>query len=351
MKKIVPALIALIGIGILSSSCAMMEFASRSDGKIKQIKIGVTIYQMEDPFISTIPDYIGNIAKTKELTENMKITVNVMDAKGNQNLQNDQVDKFLAQNYDVLCVNMVDRTAASVIIDRAKAANVPIVFFNREPVEEDMQRWDKLYYVCSLASESANLEGGIVVKTYEADPKKWDKNGDEILQYVILEGEQGHQDSLIRTEMTIKTITEAGIKLEKLSNKTADWQRTQAGVIMSQWLEEFGDQIEMIISNNDNMALGAIDTYQEAQITNVPLIVGIDAIQPALEAIKNGMLVGTVLNDAKGQGEAIFELAYALAMDEDPVENPQDISQRYIWIPHSAVTIDNVDEVVQTMGY
>lgn len=266
MKKIIKWLVVSVCLGILPVTCLNSGGAVKED---KQIKIGVTVYQMEDPFISTIPAHIEKIAKNKEFSENKRIIVNIMDAMGSQNLQNDQVNQFIEQNYDVICVNMVDRTAASVIIDHAKANDVPIVFFNREPVEEDMQRWDKLYYVCSLANESGVLEGGIVVESYRKNPKRWDRNGDDKLQYVILEGEQGHQDSLIRTESTIKTITEAGIKVEKLESETANWQRAQAGVVMSQWLNKYGDRIEMVLSNNDNMALGAIDTFREMECENL----------------------------------------------------------------------------------
>ena len=159
----------------------------------------------------------------------METVVMVRDAAGSQRTQDDQVKELISAGCDILCVNLVDRADPSEIIDLARENEVPIIFFNREPVAEDMQRWDKLYYVCSLASESGVLEGNIVVDAYRAQPERWDKNGDGKLQYVLLEGEQGHQDSLIRTEVTIKTITDAGIPLEKLDGDTADWQRAQAG--------------------------------------------------------------------------------------------------------------------------
>ena len=219
------------------------------------------------------------------------------------------------------------------------------MFFNREPVAEDMQRWDKLYYVCSKASESGILEGNIIVDAYKAQPERWDKNGDGKLQYVLLEGEQGHQDALIRTEITIKTITDAGVSLDKLDGETADWQRAQASVLMSQWLNTYGSEIELIISNNDNMALGALDAYQDAKISELPLIAGIDAILPALDAVEAGTMTGTVLNDAKGQAQAVFDLAYALAQGKDPVDDPEVLENRYVWIPQQSVTKDNVQQI------
>ena len=206
MRKVLIALVILaVGLsGLLIWHCSGIEMESN------QVRIGVTVYQMEDPFIAQIPQYIEKIAKEYEEEHGVRVFVDVVDAMGNQNLQNDQVSQFLDRDFDVLCVNMVDRTAAGSIVDKAMQADVPVVFFNREPVEEDMRRWDKLYYVCSKADESGVLEGGIVVDAYQAQPERWDKNGDGKLQYVLLEGEQGHQDSLIRTEVTIKTITDAG---------------------------------------------------------------------------------------------------------------------------------------------
>ena len=100
----------------------------------------------------------------------------------------------------------MDRSAASIIIDKAMDAGIPVVFFNREPVEEDMNRWEKLYYVGADAKESAVLQGNILVEAYRDDPRTLDLNGDGLVSYVLLEGETSHQDSLIRTEWSIQTL-------------------------------------------------------------------------------------------------------------------------------------------------
>ena len=101
---------------------------------------------------------------------------------------------------------------------KAKSADVPVIFFNRELVEEDLERWEKLYYVGAVALESGIMQGEIVAEAYEKDPEKLDKNGDGVLQYVMLEGEAGHQDAIIRTEYAVNTIIESGIKMEKLDH-------------------------------------------------------------------------------------------------------------------------------------
>lgn len=332
---------AVICMCTLTSGC-LLQTSSESESHMRQIKIGMTLYRQDDTFISTIQKHMEAIVKSKEATENLKIVLNVMDGKGNQGIQNDQVDKFLSQGYDVICVNEVDRTAASVIIDKAKSANIPIVFFNREPVEEDLQRWDKVYYVGSDAREAGIMQGQIVADAYHFDPQKIDRNGDGKLQYVMLEGEPGHQDALIRTEYSVKEVTKAGIQVEKLANETANWQRSQALGKMAQWIDKFGGRIEVIFCNNDDMALGVIDAYSAAEIRDLPVIVGIDTTPPAIEAIKNGTLTGSVLNDAKGQAEAIFDIAYALATGTDPQESIPQLEGHYVWVPQKIFTLDDI---------
>lgn len=333
-------LAAMVCFCALTNGCTR-QTSSESESHVRQIKIGMTLYRQDDTFISTIQKNFEAIVKSREASENVKIVVNILDGKGNQGVQNDQVDKFLSQGYDVICVNEVDRTAASVIIDKAKSADIPVVFFNREPVEEDLQRWDKVYYVGSDAREAGQMQGQVVVGAYRSSPQTVDKNGDGRLQYVMLEGEQGHQDALIRTEYSVKEVTGAGIEVEKLANETANWQRSQASAIVSRWIEDFGDRIEVVFCNNDDMALGAIDAYSATELDQLPVIVGIDATPPALEAIKNKTLTGSVLNDSKGQAEAIFNIAYALATGSDPKKSVPELDGRYVWVPQKIATFDN----------
>jgi methyl-galactoside transport system substrate-binding protein len=106
--------------------------------------------------------------------------------------------------------------------------------------------------------QSARLQADIIVDEWISKKVLIDKNKDNKIQYVMLEGEPGHQDSLIRTEYCIKSITERGIELEKLADDSANWQSDQGITKMNQWIKEFGDNIEVVFSNNDEMALGAI---------------------------------------------------------------------------------------------
>lgn len=312
------------------------------------VRIGVALYQQDDTFISTIVQNLEQQAKEEEQAADSKINLNIADGRGSQSVQNEQVDRFLSQGYDVICVNIVDRTAAAVIIDKARAAGVPIIFFNREPVEEDIMRWEHVYYVGSDAAQSGLLQGRIVLDAWRENRGALDRNGDGVLQYVMLEGEPGHQDSLLRTENSIKILSKAGVPTEKLASDTANWQRGQGSARMLQWIGQFGGQIEAVFSNNDDMALGAIDACLDSgfQIEDLPFVVGVDATPPSLKAVAEGTLRGTVRNDAAGQSKAMLELACALAAGGRPSAVNGLIDGKYVRLEYKTVTPENLDSFI-----
>lgn len=287
----------------------------------KSIRIGVTLYRGDDSFINTLRGNLEEQAKAYEKETGVKVVMEIVDAKGNQNTQNTQVDRFISLGYDAICVNMVDRSVASNIISKAMDADIPVVFFNREPVEEDMRRWEKLYYVGENAKESAVLQGNILVDAYKKDPSSLDLNGDGKVSYVLLEGENSHQDSLIRTEWSIQTLKDGGVPLEKITGGIANWDRSQASAWMEQWLTEYPDEIEVVISNNDDMALGAADALERKGITRPVKIVGIDGTPQGLSGLHSGKIFGTVQCDSMEYAKAIFDIAAAESLGQ----NVQDI--------------------------
>ena len=287
----------------------------------KSIRIGVTLYRGDDSFVNTLRGNLEEQAKEYEKEAGVKVVMEIVDAKGNQNTQNSQVDRFISLGYDAICVNMVDRSVASNIISKAMDADIPVVFFNREPVEEDMRRWEKLYYVGESAKESAVLQGNILVEAYKKDPSSLDLNGDGKVSYVLLEGENSHQDSLIRTEWSIQTLKDGGVPLEKITGGIANWERSQASAWMEQWLTEFSDEIEVVICNNDDMALGAADALERKGITRPMKIVGIDGTPQGLLGLRSGKIFGTVQCDSMEYARVIFEIASAESLGQ----NVQDI--------------------------
>ncbi|WP_437670245.1 galactose ABC transporter substrate-binding protein [Sorangium sp. So ce131] len=302
-------------------------------------KIGVAIYKFDDTFMSYV-------RRTIEESARGKAELNVVDSQNQQPTQNDQVDQLLVQDYKALAINPVDRTAVSVIIDKAKAKNVPVVFFNREPTKEDMGKWDKIYYVGAKAEQSGTIQGQILVDYWKAHPEA-DRNKDGKIQYVMLTGEPGHQDALLRTEYSIKAITEAGLQVEKLAEDTAMWERVRGQEKMAAFLAAHGDKIEAVLANNDDMALGAIEALKAAGYftgSKFLPVVGVDATPPALDALAQGTLLGTVLNDAKNQGKATFELVHALAAGTEVKSTVAPLDGRSVWVPYQKVTKENYEQ-------
>ena len=320
--------------------CAVMMFTgcgrAENETEKKSIRIGVSLYQGDDTFINNIRGELEKCAKAYEQENGVKVNLDIQDAKGSQNTQNDQVERFISLGCDVLCINPVDRTAASVMIDKAMAAEIPVVFFNRQPVEEDMDRWDQLYYIEAVAKESAVLQGGIVVDRYRENPESLDLNGDGVVSYVLLEGESSHQDALIRTEWSVKTLKDGGVPVEKITGGIANWERRQASALMEQWLEKYPGQIELILCNNDDMALGAIDAMERAGISGI-CAVGIDGTTPGLEAVANGKLLGTVSSDKERYAGAIFTIAACKAMEQEIPPEIELVEGKYYHCPQQIV--------------
>ncbi len=328
----------------LLSGCAPEE-----GSETKGIKIAVLTYDEYDTFIDGMTKYMTKWCRQKEKEDGIRITLDIVGAKKSQLTQNDQAQKFITGNYDVLCVNLVDRTDATVIIDKAMASDTPVIFFNRQPVEEDLSRWDKLYYVGAPSRQSAELQAKIIIDAL-SDPEKFseiDVNKNGTIQYVILEGEAGHQDSLVRTSVCTNELVNAGFSLEKLGDEYANWDRDQARTKMRELIDRYPFQIEMVIANDDYMALGAIDALEERDYPLKPFIVGINGTEEALEAIRTMKLDGSVYNDSRGQAEEIMEMAYALAKHEQIPDSVELTFDKYVFRPYSIITYDNVQEYLK----
>ena len=307
--------------------------------------IGVAYYNQSDTFLNELLDSFKEQLKEMQ-NEDMDTVVMVRDAAGVQRTQDDQVKELINAGCDVLCVNLVDRADPSEIIDMAREHEVPIIFFNREPVAEDLMQWDQIYYVGADAEESGVMQGELAADMIKNNSQT-DRNRDGQIQYVVLEGEPGHQDAIIRTETAVKTLTDSGIELEKLSYQIANWNRAQAENRMEQLIGQYPNQIELVLSNNDDMALGAMDAYKKLNYTEtaLPVFFGIDGTDAGLEAVVDSELAGTVYNDKEGQAKAMAELCWAL-ITGDGMEELEFQKERCIYLPYAKVTEENADEFI-----
>ena len=364
LKKLLPMVVVATMIAGSMTGCGNSGSDTKSDstdtGKIEatdeskgedtsNILIGSAIYKFDDTFMTGVRTAMENQADEEG------VKIELVDSQNKQPTQNEQVDTFITKGVNALAINPFDRTAAGPIIEKAKAKNLPIVFLNREPEEADMNSYDKVWYVGAKAEQSGTQSGEIIVDYFKANPEA-DKNGDGVIQYVMLQGEPGHQDATLRTEYSIKAIEDGGFKAEKLAADTAMWDKAKATDLMKAFITGQGlDKIEAVLCNNDDMALGAIEAlkaegYNKGDASKYIPVVGVDATAPALQAMKDGSLLGTVLNDAENQGKATVNVALAAAQGKEINKDTvgyEVTDGKYIWIDYVKVTQDNYQDYLK----
>ncbi len=288
-----------------------------------ELEIGLFLYNEADPYIKEFARQI--------LDESVPGLVPVQhDAGNSQLIQNEQIERFSGQKPGqrplLMMVNPVDRLGAYAVIKRSKDAGIPVIFFNREPLGEDLLLWDKVFYVGAKAEQSGHLQASLVMELFGGRPDRlneYDRNRDGIIQAIILKGEQGHQDAEIRTREVLRSFETHGFTVEVLALEIANWNRDEAYNKMENLLRDYGSKLELIVSNNDAMALGAISRMRQEGIFKdsngngrvdrgdigwIP-VVGIDGLKEARESIAEGYLYGTVTNDSLSMAKAMVELA------------------------------------------
>ena len=337
-RRVAVLLSATIGSAVLVlSGCS-----GKSDQTEKTLRVGVITYTQDDPFINGLTDELKAQLKAMENKER-RIIVSTKSGNDDQQEQNEKVEEMIDAGCDVLCINLVDRTAPSRIIRMARNEDIPVIFFNREPVREDLMQWEKLYYVGCDAEQSGIMQGEIAEEYIKSHPEV-DKNQDGKIQYVLLEGEAGHQDAISRTEYSVKTLMKNDVILEKLSYQLADWNRGQAENRMNRLISQYGKKIELVMSNNDEMALGAV-AYRKAGYVREewPVIFGIDGLEEALEAVKAGEMQGSILNDRVDQAKKMAKMAVELFEGEE-FDQESLKEGRYYFSEYQKVDGSNIDE-------
>ncbi|WP_315115232.1 galactose ABC transporter substrate-binding protein [Clostridium intestinale] len=340
---------AVVIAGAMAGCSSKGNDSSSGGNKDSKVLIGSAIYKFDDTFMTGVRGAMEGQAKDKGTD------IELVDSQNKQPTQNEQVDTFITKGVTALAINPVDRTAAGPIIEKAKAKKLPIVFLNREPEKADMDSYDKVWYVGAKAEQSGTQSGEILVDYFKAHPEA-DKNKDGVIQYVMLQGEPGHQDATLRTEYSIKAIEAGGFKTQKLAADTAMWDKAKATDLMKAFITGQGlDKIEAVLANNDDMALGAIEAlkaegYNKGDASKYIPVVGVDATAPALQAMKEGSLLGTVLNDAENQGKATVNIAIAAAegkeINEANVGYPV-TDGKYVWINYVKVTQENYKDYIK----
>ncbi|SON54960.1 D-galactose/ D-glucose-binding protein [Hartmannibacter diazotrophicus] len=309
MKKV---LIAASLVSLMSTS-AMAE------------NIGVSMALFDDNFLTVLRN--GMIAQAKGMEG---VDLQVEDAQNDVAKQLDQIKNFVASGVDAIIVNPVDTSATEAMSAAASAAGVPLVYVNREPVNVDSLP-DNQAFVASDERDSGTLETMAVCDLFA-------KEGKNPARVYVMMGELSNQAAVQRTQ-DIHDVMEGGkcaVKLEIIDQQTANWSRDEAQDLMTNWLST-GERFDGVISNNDEMAIGAIQAMKASGLSMKDVVVGgVDATQDALAAMGAGDLDVTVFQDAAGQGAGALDAALKLAKGESV--------DKKVYIPFQLVTPENMEK-------
>lgn len=255
------------------------------------------------------------------------VNLQIEDAQNDIGKQLNQIQNFIASGVKAIIVNPVDTDATAVMSEIAAKAGIPLVFVNRMPVNLASLPKNQAF-VGSDEKESGTLETKEVCRLLKAA-------GKTKANAVVLMGELSNQAARVRTQDiydVITTVPECSF-IKIAERQTANWSRTQAADLMTNWLSA-GVAFDAVIANNDEMALGAIQAMKSAKRNVKEIVVGgIDGTQDALAAMAAGELDVTVFQNAIGQGQGALDAAVKLAAGQ-PV--PQ-----VIYVPFELVTPAN----------
>lgn len=301
-----------------------VAFAAMMTGAAQAETIGVSMALFDDNFLTVLRNGMIKQAEGME-----GVTLQVEDAQNDVAKQLDQINNFIASGVDAIIVNPVDTSATQAMTDAAAAAGVPLVYVNREPVNVDTLP-DNQAFVASNEMESGTLQTQEICRLFKEAGKT------EAHVYVLM-GELSNQAAVMRTKDIHDVIATPDCSFIKIiDEQTANWSRDQGQNLMTNWLSS-GTHFDGVISNNDEMAIGAIQALKAAGIKMEDVIVGgIDATQDALAAMQAGELDVTVFQDAAGQGSGALDAALKLAKGE--------AVEQKVYVPFELVTPANIND-------
>ncbi|TGX99852.1 galactose ABC transporter substrate-binding protein [Hominisplanchenecus murintestinalis] len=309
--------------------------------------VAVFYYTYSDAYISSV-----RTALDSKLDE-LGVKYTDYDSNNTQATQNEQIQTAIASGANVLVVNVVTSGTVDVssqIVQMAKDADIPVIFFNRAVEDADNEgtvlgSYDKCAFVGTDAPEAGHMQGKMIGEYLVENFDAIDLNGDGKISYAMFMGEQGNVEAIARTQYGVEdanaVLTEAGKpELEYFDANNADkfqvdpngaWSTQAAQEYMttnlSQFNEESGNMIELVICNNDGMAEGAIaalavkgyNTGEEG--AKVIPVFGVDATDSAKALIADGKMTGTIMQDAQGMADCISDLVANAGSGQDVVAN------------------------------
>ncbi len=310
MRSISLSLLLLVA---LLGGCNQSSSEDKSSGD--KLTIGVTMLSMQNEFIVNVSDEMEK--KAQELGVEL-ITV---DAERSALKQIEQVESFIAQKVDVIVMNPCEVEASSPAVTKALAAKIPIINVNSETTATP-----------SAFVGSDDVESGRIAMKYIAE--KLGGKGNVLMMH----GYMG-QAAQIKREQGAREILKQYPNLKLLAHQTAEWDRAKSMALMENWIQSYGKDINAVFAQNDEMGMGAVKALTDAGLKDKVIVVSIDAIPDALQAVKKGTLNATVFQNAQQQGAKAIETAVKIAKGE--------AYDKQVLIPFQLVTQENISEFLK----
>lgn len=325
--RILQKILVLVMTVILTNSTVIKAFTSSSLGNNRNIvNVGVLLYSFDDMYMSQIKQNLEHIQKNNENI--VKFTF--FDCKNNQAIQNQILDSLSTTSFNLLFVDLIDTKEIAIkeVIYKAKEKDISLIIFNIDPssISDEIQKYyNKVFFLITDSKQLGTLQGDILVKQWNSDRNLIDKNKDNIIEYITLQGTPTSPIAFERTKSAISTLNYAGIQTQQLELKNAYWDKQIAETVTESLILKYGNRIEVIISNNDAMAIGAIQAlqkygYNQNDKSKYVSVVGIDALQEAKELINKGIMTGTVTQDPAAVTEALYKVGTNLLNNTNPLE-------------------------------
>lgn len=313
------------------------------DSGAEKSMAGMVWYNYGDTFITTARNAVTTAA------ESGQIKLLSTDSQGDIAIQANNINTLLARNVDYICINNISPNDSASMIQKAKDRDIPILFINcTSPTEEELNSYDKAFHISSAAEQSGWIQGDAVSEYWNTHSDA-DRNGNGKLDYVMLVGMQGNYDSQMRTEKSIERVHENNIETNCLQEMLCNWQRGEAMNQVASILAANGDDIDAIFANNDDMALGAIEALKVSGYfgdgTYIP-VVGVDATKVGVQAVEDGTLLATSLNNPVTLGETTYKVL-SLFNENTPITSDtveQKVTGKHIWLDYVAITKDNLED-------
>lgn len=301
---------------LLLSACSSNQMnGSTQEESYPKTTVGVVVSSIDtNPFFQSAYKSYEEVGKTEP-----NLTLLLESSNNDQPSQDNQLESMKSKGAKAFVINLVDVKRGPEVIKKY-CNQIPMVFFNRNPGEKALADCANAYFVDGDASQAGVLQGLQILEHWKKNPA-WDKNGDGVIQFAIVEGIPGHAGAMARTKWSIGTMQNypsLGVPVQEIFKDYAMFQTSHAKDVVSGWIAQPQfSQVEVILANNDSMAIGVIEALKENGI-KLPVF-GIDGVQDANNAIKSGDMVATVFNDYDSQAKTALRMAANLAEGRPPM--------------------------------